>query len=1121
MPICRITLGRFSSNTKTMRLTILRLFIGVGIISTLAYSQPTLLSLNLKDKTIKEVFHEIENSSNYIFFYYDEIVDINRKVTIHMKNKPIHEILDKLFEATDNTYTIEERQIFITRKDIPESYIPKQAYGKKIWGIIRDDDMPLVGVNIVIKGTGYGTTTDQDGRFTLNVPHANAILVISYMGYKTREIRISDQEYIDCILESEELGLAEIIVVGYGIIKKENITGAIASVKGEKLHGTTSSSAIDALQGRAAGVTVLLESARPGEEANIRIRGNRSLNALNTPLYVIDGIPVSGGLSELSILDIESVEILKDASATAIYGSRGSNGVILISTRKGEAGKTQVNFNSYFGLQKAMRTVSMMNGAEWVELVREANRATTKTTPYPLIPSLDWDRKIGYFTADPKVLQKIAQGYDEAGDWYPERVPYTDWQQETLQTSPIRNYQLSVNGGDEKIQLLVSASYFNHQGIVKGQDFSRYSVRLNFDWKLNPRLLLGSRSLFSHSVRNDGNNLYSDVKSISPLADIYDEDGNYTTTRPGGDPQLWNQFLNLDYTKKEQKKDRFLGSYYLDIKLPCNFSFRSNIGLDIATRNNPKFYGEFSSDRAGAPPRAVNEQGNKRMFLWENLLFFNQRVKENHSLEFTLLHSVQQETHESSGMEVKDLPYESQLWHNAGTAQTIQSVSSDYNRWRLASFMGRINYSFRDKYLFTLSTRYDGSSRLAPGHKWVLFPSGAFAWRISEEPFLQDKGRLNDLKLRLGYGVTGNTSIDPYKTQGRLELARYSYDREGSLAFFQHEMPNSSLSWEKTAQWNLGIDFSFLDGRIGGVLDLYKQKTTDLLMERQLPIVSGFSSVMTNIGEITNKGIELSITTTNIDHKDFKWMTDVIFTTNRERITRLYNGKENDEGNRWFIGRPVNVFYDYKADGIWQLEDKDELNKWNGQFKPGDVKVIDKNKDYKITSEDRFILGQAEPKFTLSMSHYLSYRNIDFNFFVYGAFGQMKNFDRNWSLNGRYNGAKVNYWRITGTDESGNPVSNGSHEAPRPNIDYENPNYISSLYYLESSFLRIGQVTLGYSFPAAWTRKWAGIDRLRLYTSVQNLHVFTNYPGTDPETGANFNEPRPRSFIFGFNISFM
>lgn len=1105
-----------------MRLATLSLFIGIGLhISTLAYSQSKLISLNLKDKTVKEVLHEIESKSDYIFFYFDEIVDVDRKVTIHVSDKPVHEILDKLFEMTNNTYMIEERQIFITRQDIPDNYIPEQPYGRKIRGVVRDKEMPLIGVNIVIKGTRYGTTTDQHGHFALNVSHANTILVVSYMGYKTREISISDQEYIDCILESEELGLEEIIVVGYGIIKKENITGAIASVKGEKLQETTSSNVIDALQGRAAGVTVLLESARPGEEANIRIRGNRSLNALNTPLYVIDGVPVSGGLSELSISDIESVEILKDASATAIYGSRGSNGVILISTRKGETGKTQVNFNAYFGMQKAMRTVPMMNGAEWVELVREANRATTKTTPYPLIPSLDWDRKIGYFTADPKVLQKITQGYGEAGEWYPERVPYTDWSQETLQASPIQNYQVSVNGGDEERQLLTSASYFNHQGIVKGQDFSRFSGRLNFDWQLTPRLLLGTRSLFSYSIRNNGNNLYSAVRNISPLADIYDEEGNYTTTRPGGDPQLWNQFLNLDYAKREQKKYRFLSSYYLDIKLPYNVSYRSNIGLDIATRHSPEFYGEFSSDRSGVPARAVNEQGNNRMFLWENLLFFNQRIKEDHSFDFTLLQSVQQETYELSGIEVKDLPYESQLWHNVGTAETIQSVSSDYSRWRLASFMGRINYSFRDKYLLTLSTRYDGSSRLAPGHKWVLFPSGALAWRISEEPFLQGKKGLSDLKFRFGYGVTGNTSIDPYKTQGRLEPARYSYDREGSLAFFQHEMPNSSLSWEKTAQWNLGIDFSFFDGRIGGVLDLYKQKTTDLLMERQLPIVSGFSSVMTNIGEITNQGVEVSIHTTNIDHRYFTWMTDVIFTTNRERIIRLYNGNESDEGNKWFIGRPVDVFYDYKADGIWQLEDKEELDKWNGQFKSGDVKVIDRNKDYKITSEDRFILGQMEPKFTLSMSHYLSYRNIDFNFFVYGAFGQMKNFDRNWSLNGRYNGAKVNYWRITGTDGHGNPVSNESNEAPRPNIDYENPNYISSLYYLNSSFLRIGQVTLGYSLPAAWTRKWVGIDRLRLYTSVQNLHVFTKYPGTDPETGANFNEPRPRSLVFGVNISFM
>lgn len=1108
------------SNTDIMRLTVFFLFIGIVInINSVAYSQSDLFSLSVNDKSIKDVFHEIENRSDYIFFYYDDAIDVNRRVTIRLTDKPINEILDAVFESTNNTYIIEDRQIFILDKDFSNRKSAQSFRHRVISGVVLDGDIPLIGVNILIKGTGKGTTTDLDGCFTIPITQANTILVFSYMGYKTKEIQITDQTSIECQLEADILGLEEVIVVGYGMIKKENLTGSIVSVQGEKLRESTSFSAIDALQGRAAGVNVMIQSAKPGEEANIRIRGNRSLNALNTPLYVIDGVPVSGGLSELSTSDIASVEILKDASATAIYGSRGSNGVILISTRRGEAGKTQVNFNSFFGIQKATRTIPMMNGAEWVELVREANRATTKSTPYPLIPSLDWDRKLGYFTADPSIVSKIEQGYDSKGNWYPNRVPYTDWTKETLQTSPIQNYQVSVNGGDEKIQILASGSFFNHEGIVKGQDFSRYSIRLNFDWQPRKNLLIGARSLFSHSKRNNGDNLYSEIKNIPPLADLYDENGNYTISRPGGDPQLWNELLNLEHTKKKQDRVRFLGSYYLEIKLPYSLNYRSNIGVDIIDWHTPEFFGKYSKDRAGGMPRAIERQTNRRMFLWENLLFFNKQIND-HFLDFTFLQSIQQETDKSSAADVHDLPYDRQLWHNIGSANAISSVESDYARWRLASFMGRINYNLKDKYLLTLSARYDGSSRLAPGHKWVLFPSGAFAWRMNQETFLKNIAEINDLKLRIGYGITGNTSIEPYKTQGLLDFARYSYNSEGVLAFFQHEMPNGELSWEKTAQWNAGLDFRLFKDRLGGTLDVYKQKTTDLLMERQLPVVSGFPGVLANIGEIENQGLELSINTVNVRNTKFSWMTDFIFSKNKERIVRLYNGKKNDEGNKWFIGKPVNVFYDYKAEGIWQLEDQEELTKWGGAFKPGDVKVVDRNKDYKITAEDRFILGQAEPKFTLSVSNYFAYKNLDFNFFLYGAFGQMKMFDRNWSLNGRYNGARVNYWRIIGEDKNGNPISNQSNEAPRPNIDYEIPNYITSLYYLKSSFLRIGQVTLGYTFPHSCL-KWTGISRLRLYTTIQNLHVFTNYPGTDPETGMNFNEPRPRSLIFGLNVSFM
>lgn len=987
-------------------------------------------------------------------------------------------------------------------------------------GVVKDvSGESIIGANVVEAGTTNGSITDIDGKFSFTASTPNAVLAISYIGYQSINYPLKGQQNVTIVLKEDLQNLDEIVVVGYGVSKKRDVTGSVASVKGEKLQESASLSAVQALQGRAAGVTVIQSSAKPGGDTKIRVRGNRSLKATNDPLYVVDGIPIVVGLNEISPSDIESIEVLKDASATAIYGSRGANGVILVTTKKGKEGKVQIDYNGYVGVQNAARTIDMFDGAEWVDLVREANRATSKTTPYPLVPTLDWDKKIGYFNADPNVIGKIAQAYDENGNYHPDRVPYNDWTGETLRTAPIHNHEVSVRGGTEKLKMLASATYFGQDGVVRGQDYSRYSVRVNFDWTLNKYVKVGGSTSFSHIDQNEGSNLYGDVKNVYPLADMRDAEGNLLTSRPGNDPQLWNQLLNLEHQKKEIKKDRFLGSYYLEVKLPFDINYRSNVGIDIGPYYKNEFYGALSSDRAGSAARAINMRDNRRMYTWENLLFYNKTFNKDHALGLTFLQSIQQETYDKSEIKVKDLPYENQLWNNVGSAQTIESVMSDYQRWNLASFMGRVNYNFKERYLLTISARYDGSSRLAPGHKWVLFPSAALAWRIKEESFLKDVDFLSNLKLRLGWGITGNTAIDPYKTQGSLKYDRYSYGSNGVLSFFQNEMPNPNLSWEKTEQWNVGIDFGFLNGRIGGSVDMYLQTTNDLLMERQLPIVSGFGNVVTNVGQIRNKGLEVTLNTVNIESKEFKWTTDVMFSVNNEEIAELYNGKVDDEGNKWFIGQPVKVFHDYKADGIWQLEDAAELEKWGGVFKPGDIKIVDKNGDYKITSEDRYILGQEDPTVTLSMSNYFEYKDFDLNFFLNGAFGQTLSYDRGWSLNGRYNSAQVNYWRIIGEDENGNPISNKSNEAPRPNIDYENPNYISSLYKENASFLRIGQVTLGYTLPKTLLQN-IGIQKLRFYATVQNAYVFTGYSGTDPESGTDYNEPMPRTYLFGLNLSF-
>jgi len=991
--------------------------------------------------------------------------------------------------------------------------------GIKVTGTVtsKTDGQAIPGVNVVLKGTTVGVITNMDGAFTLEVPNTNAVLVFSFVGFIQQEVKVDGKTQLNVVLEEENLNVEQVVVVGYGTVKKKDLTGSVSSVSNAKLMEKASFSAAQALQGKAAGVVIQQKNSKPGEDATVMIRGNRSLKATNDPLYVVDGMPLVVGLSEISQSDIETIDILKDASATAIYGARGANGVVLITTKKGKEGKAVVDYNSYYGIQKAANMVDVFNGPEWVDFIREAYRKAGKLPP---VPTFDTDKlmiPVGQENDPAGIAFKMQGAYDPDGTWHGDRLQTTDWLGEAMRTGTITNHEVSIRGGTEKLKVMASATYFNQKGLLKTQDYSRYSARVNFDWNLTDKVTIGGQTQFSHFDRNDGPNAFNDVIRLSPLANIRNADG-VMFNRPGNDPQIWNPLLDIESASVKYRKDRFMGSYYAEIKLPFDFKFRSNFGLDVGPYYNQQFYGSRSSDRQGGIARAENGGDTRTMFTWENLLFWNKTIKK-HTFGFTGLQSIQQEKYESYRINVLNLPYETQKWYNVGSSPTISSVSSNYTKWQLASFMARINYSFNDRYLLTASIRDDGSSRLAEGNKWVMFPSAAFAWRASEESFLKSFEALSNLKLRVGFGITANTAIDPYKTGGSLDYARYNYGSNNVMAFYQSEMPNPNLGWETTKSWNAGVDFGFFNGRVSGIVDVYLQNTSDLLMDRQLPQTSGFNSVVYNIGKTRNKGVEVTINTQNVKKKDFSWSTDFIFARNKEEIVELYGGTKDDVGNSWFIGQPLSVYYDYKSLGIWQLGEEAEMAKFGSTFKPGDIKIQDTNGDYKITEADRVILGTQRPTFTANIANYINYKDFDFNFSLNGSYGNMLNFDRGLSFNGRYNSVKVNYWKVTAYDASGNATaSNGSNDAPRPNNGIENPAYRSSLNYFEASFLRLSDVTLGYTLPKSLIKR-VGITKLRLYVTVQNGFCITKFPGTDPESGANFNVPAPRTFMFGINMS--
>jgi len=1106
-----------------MRIAIILMILGILQASANdAYSQKTRLSLNFEETQLVKVLDKIEDESEFFFLYNEKLLDTNRKVSINANDQLISEILDDLFIGTDVKYTIIDRKIILApdylTKETDAATIMQQ---KVVSGTITDatSGEPMAGVNIQVKGTTIGTISDVNGKYSiLSVIDQNAILVFSFIGYIQQEAPTAGKSVINIALTSDLTTLEEVVVIGYGTVKRTDLTGSVSSVSSKNLMETASFSATQALQGKASGVVIQQTDATPGAEPRIMIRGNRSLSATNEPLYVVDGIPLSGGLAGISQSSIESIDILKDASATAIYGSRGANGVILVTTKKGSSGNTVIEYNAYYGIQKPAKLVELFDGPEWIELMREAYRTAGL---YPATPNLTKDLSMLPLTQenDPKgIAYKVQNAYDPDGSWHPERLESTDWAGAVLRQGQITNHELTVRGGTESIKVYASVNYYDQVGIVKGQDYSRYSFRVNFDWNLTKSITFGGQNLYSHTDRNNGPNLYSQTQSLSPLANIRSQTGDLIGY-VGNDGQLWNPVLNIDETIIKNKQDRTLVSYYLEVKLPFDFKFRSNFGLDVRSSLDQSFYGSMSSDRQGALARTTNGGTKSTMLTWENLLYWNKKIQD-HTFGLTLLESNQQEISENSNISVQDLPYESQLWYNVGSAPTVSGVSSSFTKWQLASFMGRMNYNYKDRYLLTASARYDGSSRLASGHKWVLFPSAALAWRVSEEDFMKSINVLNNLKFRVGYGITGNAAIDPYKTSGNLALNRYNFGNTNVLGFYQNEMPNPNLSWEKTTQWNAGIDFGILKSRISGVIDVYLQNTNDLLMDRQLPIVSGFSAVTYNIGKTRNKGIEITLNTVNIKKASFEWNSNFTISHNKEEIVELYGGKNDDTGNGWFIGQPLSVYYDYKFLGIWQLGEEVEAAKFGASTKPGTIKILDVDGDYKITATDRQIIGTTRPKFTASLSNYINYKGLDFNFFLNSSFGNMLNYSRDLRFTGRYNCIKTNYWKVTEYDVNGVAIaSNESNEAPRPNKGVEAIPYVSSMSYYDASFIRLSNATLGYSFTKKIIDK-VGVSKLRIYATIQNAFVITKYPGTDPESGASFGVPNPRTTMFGINMSF-
>lgn len=984
-----------------------------------------------------------------------------------------------------------------------------------ITGKVISNGEPLPGVSVRLKGTDQGTTTGMDGSYTINVPENSGTLVFSFLGFVTQEKTFTRASTVNVTLIEDSQSLDEVMVVGYGTQTKSQVTGAISSVSAKEISELPITNAQQALQGRAAGVEVLSAGNRPGDGVNVRIRGRRSFNAGNDPLYVVDGIPLSGGINDINPQDIQSMEILKDASSTAIYGSRGANGVVIITTKKGAPGKTSINFDSYYGISEPINLYDVMNGEQFAEYKRESRRAIGQ-----------------YNDANPAAADKLLFEAIEQESLALGRS--TDYQSYLTQTGGQQNYQLGISGGSEKTRFAVSFNHFNDKGVQIGQDFNRDNIRVNLDQEISPKLKFGVSLITSLNKQNVSGNPWGVTLRENPLGIPFDKDGSLLF-RNTSDGAQTNPLLEVveNALVDENRRTRIFSSLYAEYKILDGLTYRLNFGPDYSVRRFGQFQASRTNARGNGTPFARNDYNSQFSYTVENILNYSKKFNKIHEFNFTGLFSVQKQRNEFSSIRASGLPYEYQLFYKLSSAPVIEGVDSDLNESGLLSYMGRINYGLKDKYLLTLTTRIDGSSKFSgetslfgDTKKYGFFPSVALAWRITEEPFMKGISAIENLKLRVSYGLTGNEGISPYGTQGSLNRTTYAFGSTGAFGYRPGSLVNPDLRWETTATTNIGLDYGLLNNRISGSLELYEQDTYDLLMPRNLPFTSGYGSVLQNVGKSRNRGIEFTVSTVNIDKggdNGFTWTTDFNINSNKEEIVEIYSGKKDDVGSLYFIGKPLTVYYDFEKVGIWQTAEAAEALKF--KQKPGEIKVRDQNNDGVINALDRVILGSDIPKWSGGFTNRFSYKGVDLSVFVFARQGSMIRSSLYTGLNtlaGRYNNLNVDYWT----------PNNPTNAFPRPNQNQESPLYSNTISYFDGSFTKIRNISLGYNVPSKVSTKLK-MSSLRLYASAQNPFIFSEYgDNLDPEQArgrsnnreqtneVGIGAPSIRQFIFGLNAKF-
>ena len=1033
---------------------------------------------------VDQVFKIIKEQTNYRFIYPKVLFKDAPKVQLKKGVILVSKLLEESLSNEDLNYELSDNNTIVIKVKTTIDNFQQQKL--QISGTVLDSKgQPLAGANVIEKNTGNGVLADFDGNFLINVTNSKATLVVSYIGYKPKEVVVGSQKNIKISLEVDAANLEEVVVVGYGTQKKSDITGSVVSVPKDRLTNLPVTNVLQAIQGTAAGLNIAQGSSVPGSSASVQVRGVNSINASNSPLIILDGIPFFGETNDINANDISSIEVLKDASAVAIYGTRGSNGVILITTKRGKKsnGRPTIKYSGYFGFEEIANPLTPMGADAYVKKYADFNEANglSQTAVLPNASEVE--------------------NYDKGIT--------TNWLDQVTQTGLLQEHNVNISNGTEKSQYYVSASHLDQKGVVKGYKYKKTTLRFNADSEITDFLKIGTSAFFTENNYSGGRVNFLEATAMSPYSVPYDENGDYIVHPMAPELLFRNPLLGLT-TDREEVKRNLTGSTFAEVTPFKGLKYRLNASYTYNLNNYQDYSGRAANDQSGTANVSNSETGN---WVVENILSYTKDINKHH-FDVTALYSAQKVNYFKTGAKSVGFVNDGLSYYGLESG-TTQSAYSDGNQYTLLSQMGRLNYSYDSRYLLTVTARRDGYSAFgANTSKYGVFPSVALGWNIGNEEFLKDSDIVNSLKLRASYGKTGNQAIDVNQTVTTASVVTSPFNGSAATGVVYNSLGNSNLNWESTISSNLAVDFSLYNRRLSGTIEVYKSKTEDILLKRNLPNVSGYGNIWTNLGSMQNVGLELTLNTVNVQTKDFSWKTSFNFSKYKNKILDLYGDGKDDIGNRWFIGEPLGVIYDYEKEGIWQ--EGEDIASVDPVGSPGDLKFKDQNGDGKIDSEDRVIIGQTAPDWVGGLTNTFRYKNFNLSVFLQTSQGGLRSnrdltyADEAWRRNLPEN---FNYWTPENKDNYWPSLA-----------AYKN--YKGYQFAEDYSYVRIKDVRLSYVFPIENIQK-IGLSGLTIYVAGRNLYTFTKWYGWDPEISYDSrgsgnwtnNYPQVRTVSLGFNIS--